>query len=246
MNVHCRACRSEIPEEAPACHVCLRPRTREEMNEDSRNLARQQARAARLPYVLAFWVLALTGAAWVAMNKKEEATRATTIARLRLASVMDRASDPKTWAPKSSAPASAAPAGPQDAQWALPPRGYELSDYGVLVRGYTYDVTTGRPVSYVRVKFADKGGGETKAIVSNQRGFYEIMLPPRSGGVLVTADAGGFHQEPLAERDPPWHRRPAEERQAAPSLPPVPLLVPFAARQQEAIVNVVLVPAAGR
>lgn len=244
MNVLCRGCRTELDASADICSVCLRPRNRAEMAEDARLAEAAEARAARLPYVLAFWVLVLTGVAWVAMNNREQLERGRALARIRFQQLMEKASDPKTWAPKGmagraggSAPAST------DPRWRLPPRGYELSDYGTLVRGFVYDASTASPLPYARLQFADRAGGPAREIRADQRGYYELVLNHGGDGVLAAAAVPGYRPEPLAETDPPWHQRPDEERKSAASLPSTRLLLPLEAKQREALVNIVLVPA---
>lgn len=99
MNVLCRGCRTELDINASNCPICLRPRDRSEMLEDSKRIRAEHAAAKKRPWIILGWVLVLAAAGYAGWLWRRPVTDLFARARGKASSVLETASDPKTYAP---------------------------------------------------------------------------------------------------------------------------------------------------
>ena len=99
MNVLCRGCRTELDINASNCPICLRPRDRSEMLEDSKRIRAEHAAAKKRPWIILGWVLGLAAAGYAGWIWRQPVTDAVARVRGKASSVLETASDPRTYAP---------------------------------------------------------------------------------------------------------------------------------------------------
>lgn len=139
------------------------------------------------------------------------------------------------------APAPApAPQKPQD--WRLPPPALSAGEGSILLRGWVYDLVTARPVPNAQVRLRDRMSGSFIGLSTDFNGAYEILVPRENSGLVPEAAMSGYRRETLAENDPPWRARGAAARRKAAAQEPDEVLLTFTPRQEEAAVNIVLLP----
>jgi hypothetical protein len=250
MNILCRGCRTEIDLNASTCPICLRPRDRSEMLEDAKNLREGQAAAKRRPFVVLGWAAALGALGWAGWTYRAPLGAAFSSARDKAGAVMDHASDPKTYAPSSqplpeqpAAPASAhAPGAEKPHDFTPLPLTKSPSDMVITLYGWVYDVATAQPLPGAAIRFKDRLSGTVISTNADYRGWYELQISRENSGIIPEAAVPGYRRETLAENEPAWHRRKAASRKKAAASEPDEVLLTFTSRQEEAQVNIVLVP----
>jgi hypothetical protein len=113
----------------------------------------------------------------------------------------------------------------------------------VLLRGFVYDLVTARPLPGVKIHFQDRLSGARIPVSADWRGYYEVLTSLENSGLTPVADAAGYLAEPLEDDEPPWHSRSTAKRKAAAAKRPAEILITFTSRQEEAVFNIVLIPA---
>lgn len=149
---------------------------------------------------------------------------------------------PHASAPPAAPAAEPAPEKPHD--FTPPPLATAPTDLTIVLYGWVYDVATARPVPGAALRFRDRMSGAVIAINADWRGWYEVTVPRENSGLTPEASVTGYRRETLAENEPAWHQRKAAARKRAASSEPAEVLLTFTSRQEEAQVNIVLVPLA--
>lgn len=144
-------------------------------------------------------------------------------------------------APSLPAP-EAGPAQEKPHDFSPLPLTYAPSEMFIILYGWVYDVATARPVPGAAVRFTDRMSGAVVATNADWRGWYEVQVPRENSGLVPEASVTGYRRETLSENEPAWHERKASARKRAASARPDEVLLTFTSRQEEAQVNVVLVP----
>ncbi|MDX6768612.1 MAG: hypothetical protein SF051_03710, partial [Elusimicrobiota bacterium] len=143
-------------------------------------------------------------------------------------------------APAAQEPPAARPLPPHD--FTLPPARVNLTETGILMRGWIYDLATARPVPHAVVQLQDRLSGAVHAASAGPDGYYELMLPRENSGLRPAASVAGYRREVLEENGPPWHARKPASRKAAAAREPDEVLLTFAPSQEEALFNLILIP----
>jgi hypothetical protein len=115
-------------------------------------------------------------------------------------------------------------------------------DMNITLYGWVYDVATAKPVPGAAIRFRDRMSGNSISTNADYRGWYELQVPRENSGLTPEAAVAGYRRETLAENEPAWHQRKAASRKKAAAAEPDEVLLTFTPRQEEAQVNIVLVP----
>lgn len=154
-------------------------------------------------------------------------------------------------APRPNAHASHAPGqpGPSAAPVAEKPHDFTPlplvnapAENTITLYGWVYDVVTAKPVPGAALRFRDRMSGDNVGVYADYRGWYEVPVPRENSGLMPEASVTGYRRETLAENEPAWHQRKAAARKKAAAAEPDEVLLTFTPRQEEAQVNIVLVP----
>jgi hypothetical protein len=116
------------------------------------------------------------------------------------------------------------------------------SDMVITLYGWVYDVATAQPLPGAAIRFKDRLSGTVISTNADYRGWYELQISRENSGIIPEAAVPGYRRETLAENEPAWHRRKAASRKKAAASEPDEVLLTFTSRQEEAQVNIVLVP----
>lgn len=142
-----------------------------------------------------------------------------------------------------SAPSHAsAPAAEPPVDWDAPRPTLPAMEGSVVLYGWVYDLVSARPLPGAMFRLRDRLSGAVTAVNADYRGWYEVQVSRESSGFVPEGAVTGYRRETLAENEPPWHSRKAAARKRAAAEEPAEVLVTFGPRQEEARVNIVLLP----
>lgn len=149
----------------------------------------------------------------------------------------------RTQAGAPSAPAPApAPTVEPPVDWDAPRPTLPAMEGSVILYGWVYDLVTARPLPGATIRLRDRLSGAVMAVNADHRGWYELAVSRESSGFAPEAAVPGYRRETLAENEPAWHARKAAARRRAAAEEPAEVLITFGPRQEEAQVNIVLLP----
>lgn len=243
-HLPCPACHTPLPPEATGCHICLRPRSKQEIMRAYARLREEKARRRILPIKILVVALILGGAAKLSRDHQTEIKAAAATAREAVNRWSEEMTDAKRYA-KRPADAPAAVSEPEVEVTMLPPAPKPPPAANVWrVSGLVYDLNTLQPIPNSEVRFF-RERGSSLTTKTDKTGRYEVDLV-RGAGWHVSVTAPDRRKGQVVDINPSYRERDPEARRAASmhlsdsDLGPSP--VNWSRKRSQVTLNLVAVP----